>query len=249
MGKSASSNFCRSESTALFLLTMGKKDPNAPKRPATGFFRYCSTVRAQVTAETGLKGPKAAKVLATKWKALSEEQRQKFNDDFKTEKAEYDVKLAAYKKTQNYLDWQAQSATNEKKKFRKAPKDKNAPKRPLSSYLLYSNEVRPALIAEMGTKNIGALGKKIGQMWKTVSEEDKQKYKDQSTKLKEQYKVTMAEYQKSPEYAAYQEIKRAWLEKKKKANKKTKTAKKKARRASIASSSSSGTDSDSSSSS
>merc|ERR1712167_472932 len=204
-------NFCRSESTALFLLTMGKKDPNAPKRPATGFFRYCSTVRAQVTAETGLKGPKAAKVLATKW--------------------------------------QAQSATNEKQKFRKAPKDKNAPKRPLSSYLLYSNEVRPALIAEMGTKNIGALGKKIGQMWKTVSEEDKQKYKDQSTKLKEQSKVTMAEYQKSPEYAAYQEIKRAWLEKKKKANKKTKTAKKKARRASIASSSSSGTDSDSSSSS
>ena len=59
------------------------KDPNAPKRPLSGYMRFIGTIRAQVVQETGLKGIKVTPILSQKWKELTPEERETFNAEFK----------------------------------------------------------------------------------------------------------------------------------------------------------------------
>merc|ERR1712167_447309 len=58
------------------------------------------------------------------------------------------IKMEKYKKTQDYKDFQA---AKKAKKFAKKPKDKNAPKRPLSAYMLFSADNRKGVTAEVGS--------------------------------------------------------------------------------------------------
>ncbi len=58
------------------------------------------------------------------------------------------------------------------------------PKRPLSGYLLFSNERRPSL-----KESIIENTKQIGIEWKQLTPEQKQKYADESKKLSEKYQL------------------------------------------------------------
>jgi len=57
----------------------------------------------------------------------------------------------------------------------KAPKDKNAPKKPLSGYLIFSNERRPIIQSENKDKKITEIAKLIAIDWKQCTPEDKKK--------------------------------------------------------------------------
>eukprot|EP00613_Pedinella_sp_CCMP2098_P071977 CAMPEP_0171913252 /NCGR_PEP_ID=MMETSP0993-20121228/11615_1 /TAXON_ID=483369 /ORGANISM="non described non described, Strain CCMP2098" /LENGTH=754 /DNA_ID=CAMNT_0012547207 /DNA_START=29 /DNA_END=2293 /DNA_ORIENTATION=- len=74
-----------------------KKDPNAPKKPLTGYFIFMATAREGVKAEN----PEASvgelgKLMGAKWKALSDEEKAPFNEKSEAAKEEYKVALAAY---------------------------------------------------------------------------------------------------------------------------------------------------------
>mmetsp|Transcript_63221 Transcript_63221/g.150763 ORF Transcript_63221/g.150763 Transcript_63221/m.150763 type:complete len:133 (-) Transcript_63221:185-583(-) len=69
----------------------------------------------------------------------------------------------------------------------KDPTDENKVKRPLTSYFLFCAEQR-ALLAEQHPKELAPLsGKELGIMWKELTEEEQQRYKDQ-------YAVNKAKY-------------------------------------------------------
>merc|ERR1712058_52263 len=92
----------------------------------------------------------------------------------------------------------------EKRKIkRKMQKDPNRPKQPPSTWVMFANEVRAQLIPELGKSNMGAIGKKTGEMWRELSEEKKQKYITESQKQREIYKKKMAAYKASPEFAEH----------------------------------------------
>ena len=55
------------------------KDPNAPKRPLTGYFRFISKIRKSVEKETGLNGIHVTKHLSAKWNALNDTEKEKYN--------------------------------------------------------------------------------------------------------------------------------------------------------------------------
>lgn len=59
------------------------------------------------------------------------------------------------------------------KKGKKANKDPNKPKKALSSFMFFANAKRPELRKEDPTAKITEIGKKLGQIWKTLSAEDK----------------------------------------------------------------------------
>uniref|UniRef100_A0A6C0KDC5 HMG box domain-containing protein n=1 Tax=viral metagenome TaxID=1070528 RepID=A0A6C0KDC5_9ZZZZ len=63
----------------------------------------------------------------------------------------------------------------------KAKKDPNAPKRPLGSYMLFCKDKRE-------TDNVKD-AKKLGEMWKELSEGEKQVYKDKAKKLLDDFKL------------------------------------------------------------
>jgi hypothetical protein len=67
------------------------------------------------------------------------------------------------------------SKSGEKKKRRK--KDPNAPKRPLSSYMLFCQDHRAEVKTKLGKDyDITDMAKKLGKMWSKLSDDEKKKY-------------------------------------------------------------------------
>jgi len=188
----------------------------APKKPMTGYFVFMQSIRKQVTEETGLKGIKAAPVISTKWKALTESERSDFNLPARKNIDEWKAVMAEYKKTDEYKEEQAAKI---KKKFKRAPKDKNAPKKSLSAFFIYSGSVRKQVQLEVGGKNLGAVGKRLGAMWRELTDEDKIPFQEQAAEAKIEYKQKLEVYQQSEEYQQFQEEKTKFFIAKKKAMK------------------------------
>lgn len=188
------------------------KDPNCPKKPLTAYFRYVATIRAEVKIATGLNGIKLAPHLAARWKEVTPEEKAPFQAPIKAEMEEWKKKVKAYKKTREYYDFQESST---KKKYKKQPKDKNAPKRAMTSFFLYAGSVRAQVVEEIGRSDVSKVGKKIGEMWKLLSAEEKAGWIAKQKIKKEEYNVLLEEYQKTPEYAAHKaEVKKFALTKK-----------------------------------
>jgi len=205
------------------------KDKNAPKKPLTGYFRYTATIRAEVEAETGLKGVKVAPFFSKRWKALDLEKKAEFNAVFQVEMVDYRKKIEEYKTTKEYAEFQAEKATKSYKK--KAPKDKNAPKKALSAFFIFSKARRPEatenVVAKTGKKKIGDIGKLLGTWWGEVTSEEKAGYQEQAKKAKTKWEADMKAYKQTPEYEEFREKLAEYKEEKKKAQKKMKREAKK----------------------
>jgi len=93
----------------------------------------------------------------------------------------------------------------------KAPKDKNAPKRPQSGYFLF-------MASPMGRKKVIAdhpelVGKPASQVvklaaarWKELSEDERAPFIEQANKAKAEYKKEFEKYQKTSSYREHQEL-------------------------------------------
>ena len=82
----------------------------------------------------------------------------------------------------------------ENKEQAKPKKDPNAPKRPASSYIRFSNEVREDVKIKFHLTSIGDIAKKIGGMWAELEQSKKQVYQDAYNADKAQYDKDMAAY-------------------------------------------------------
>ncbi|KAJ1447138.1 hypothetical protein M885DRAFT_543858 [Pelagophyceae sp. CCMP2097] len=80
------------------------------------------------------------------------------------------------------------------KPVKKKKKDPNAPKGPKSSYILFSMAKRPEVLAEDSSLGMGDISKKIGAMWKELSEDKKNPYIDAAKKEKDAYAIVLKAY-------------------------------------------------------
>ena len=83
-------------------------------------------------------------------------------------------------------------------------KDPSAPKRASSAYLLWLNENRETIISEhfgedelVGREKVSKVGKKAGELWKAMNEDDKIPYIEKFKEQQAIYKAAMAEYKPS----------------------------------------------------
>ena len=89
-----------------------------------------------------------------------------------------------------------------KRGYRHHPKaDPNAPKRPYSAYVLFSNHVRALLAAE--NLDFPEISRQVGQRWQAMSAEEKDMWKQQAQPLWDQYKKEAAQYQGTKEHAEH----------------------------------------------
>mmetsp|Transcript_11268 Transcript_11268/g.14700 ORF Transcript_11268/g.14700 Transcript_11268/m.14700 type:complete len:736 (+) Transcript_11268:97-2304(+) len=72
--------------------------------------------------------------------------------------------------------------------------DPLAPKRPLSEYMLFNQEMNPKLRAEDPTLPITEVSKKVGKLWKTLDSDSKAKYAEMHEKAKQDYEAALANY-------------------------------------------------------
>ncbi|KAK7130755.1 hypothetical protein R3I94_016035 [Phoxinus phoxinus] len=76
-----------------------KKDPNAPRRPASGFFLFCSEQRPGIKAQSPNLGiGDVAKKLGEMWNNLSDSEKQPFLSKANKLKDKYQKDMADYKR-------------------------------------------------------------------------------------------------------------------------------------------------------
>merc|ERR1711898_89762 len=97
-------------------------------------------------------------------------------------------------------------AAKKAKKVGKKPKGQNAPKRPLSAYMLFSADNRDEVTEEVGSaSDVTVIAKKLGQRWANASEDDKAEYQAQAADLKVDYEEDLQSTRKAKKYEDYQE--------------------------------------------
>ncbi|KAK4238664.1 hypothetical protein C8A03DRAFT_14896 [Achaetomium macrosporum] len=90
-----------------------------------------------------------------------------------------------------------------KRKYRRHPKpDENAPERPPSAYVLFSNKMRE----ELKGRNLSftEIAKLVGENWQNLTAAEKEPFESQAQAMKDKYLADFAEYKKTPEYRKYQ---------------------------------------------
>ena len=76
----------------------------------------------------------------------------------------------------------------------KVKKDKNAPKKPKTSYMFFCQEKRAEVQKKHPGKSMGDTSKILGEMWSKLSEKEKAKYVKMNEQAKEEYEEEMKEY-------------------------------------------------------
>ena len=90
-----------------------------------------------------------------------------------------------------------------KRGYRHHPKsDSNAPERPYSAYVLFSNHTRE----QVKDQNLSfiQLSKIVGESWQQLSRDEKEEWKKKGAVPWERYKAELAEYQKTDAFRDYQ---------------------------------------------
>lgn len=84
-----------------------------------------------------------------------------------------------------------------KRKSVQKTKDPNMPKRPKNPYMLFCLEKRSEVQIELGTKKVGDVQKRLGEIWSSMKDEEKEPYVKKSEILSEEYKKAMENYESS----------------------------------------------------
>ncbi|KAJ6784303.1 hypothetical protein PWT90_04252 [Aphanocladium album] len=104
-----------------------------------------------------------------------------------------------------------------KRKYRRHPKlDENAPERPPSAYVLFSNIRRE----ELKSHNLcfTEIAKLVGEKWQNLDQAERESYDNQANTAKAKYRRSLAEYKKTPEFRRYAQYLQEFKEKQSKYN-------------------------------
>lgn len=164
--------------------TMAAARVLAEKRPLSAFLLWRAANYDKVQKEVKTKDVTVVgKKIAQYWKALKPADKAKFEADAKKQKEKYAAFLAtdAGKKA-----LAAQKEALKAKKMKKAKRAVKAVpksdklKRPNSAYFMFVAENRK----KAKGKDIAAVGKELGAMWKKLSDKEKKPYVDKAVKAK-----------------------------------------------------------------
>jgi len=227
----------QSKQTALKKAAKKPKDPNAPKKPASAYFLFSARIRNEVAAANpDKKQTEIAKVIGQRWKEMAAADKKQYDDEaarlkeaHKAAVAEYEqsdafkaysLSLSEWKQRQNAAKTAAADAADRsdgaanverpKVSLPRKPKDSNAPKKPLSSYLLFVNSVRDAVRAENPEMKMTEISKVIGSRWKALSEEEVARWKAMASKEKAVYSAALETYRGSEHELAFKEKMAEW---------------------------------------
>jgi len=80
----------------------------------------------------------------------------------------------------------------------KKRKDPNAPKRASNAYMIFCKERRSKLREERPDLPFGKIGAKLGEIWRTMSADEKRPYEERAANDRERYKDELGNYQPGP---------------------------------------------------
>lgn len=173
-----------------------------PKKPQASYFLFINEKRESIQKELGCTDlPKVAKRAGELWKSLSEEDKKPYETKHKALKEQFEKDMEEFTKNGGVVEKKAKKGTADKVK---KIKDEHAPKKPQSGYFIFVNEKREDIFKENEDKNFGKMAKRAGELWKAMSEAEKEPYEKKAQEAKADYASAMEEYKKSESFATVQ---------------------------------------------
>lgn len=169
-----------------------RKAPQAPKRFKSAFIFFSTAKHPEIRKRLGEKGTNekttnVAKLVSEEWKNLSATERDYWEEKARQDKARYEVE-----KTMYTGPWKVPA----KKRYQKDP---DAPKRPMSAFLSFSNSKRALIKAQHPEMNNTDVSRVLAKMWKEAPEEERKVHIEREAELRRAYKIAIADWRKQAE--------------------------------------------------
>lgn len=119
---------------------------------------------------------------------MTADEKIKYETMAKDDKARY------AKEMENYVPAVDDEDDTAPPKKKRAKKDPNAPKRGMSAYLYFANDMRPKLKATNPDLSFSELNKKIAEKYKELSTDERERFEQMARKDKERYAKEMDAY-------------------------------------------------------
>lgn len=183
------------------------RNPDKPRRPRSAYNFYASEHYQKVRAQIAKTNPdaKATTVISTiakMWKGLNAAKKKKY------------LKLAAdaRKVHEKAMDvFKANEKERKKKNRELAKRDKTRPKRPMSAYLYFGKDKRPAVKKKLGKdSSVTDVMGELAQQWAKLSTAQKSKYQQQADAAKEIYDAEIQKWKDRQQVALHAQWKNKW---------------------------------------
>ncbi|PZC76429.1 hypothetical protein B5X24_HaOG204668 [Helicoverpa armigera] len=163
-----------------------------PKRPLTPFFKFMTQMRPALLAKNpGISSKEAISWTSKHWQQLDLETKtqmakeyEKDLEDYKKIKAMYESSLTDKQKEDIKRLKEEMAVAKEKRKLRAEYKELGRPKKPMSSYFLFT-QTRKEVFKGKDLKQYQEL---VKQEWLKLSANEKAKYEKQAADLMTKYK-------------------------------------------------------------
>ena len=150
-----------------------QKDPNAPKKPRSGYIFFCEDHRDEVK-KTVSKNTDILTVLAQKWSKLTETQKEVYQKRAVADKARYEQEMSTYTPPPGM-----ETKTKREKK--------TGPKRPRSAYIFYVTENRAQMKSKFPNLSQTELTKRLADNWTNLNSSEKKLYEEKHTADRQRY--------------------------------------------------------------
>jgi hypothetical protein len=146
------------------------RDPNAPKRPLSGYFLFGKDQRAKDEGLAKMSVSEQGQVISERWKKLSDAERKVYKDKSKEERTTYDKEIEEYKKTSQYQEYMSKMAKFAEKAGKKK-KDRKA-----TAYGEFFKCCYKRVAEENPALSMGENTSLIAKQWKNLPADEKSKY-------------------------------------------------------------------------
>lgn len=122
-----------------------------------------------------------AKMVSQAWKNLPSDEREEWEEMARRDKARYELE-----KTMYTGPWKVPASKA------RSQKDPNAPKRPMSAFLSYSNSKRAQVKSSNPETGNAEVSRVLAKMWKEAPDEERRIHIEKEFELRQQYKSDIA---------------------------------------------------------
>jgi hypothetical protein len=187
-------------------------DPNAPKKPNSAYIRFSNSVRESIKQKYPHMSPNdVSREVAKQFRELPPDEKKYLDSVVKKDMDIYRQLLEDYNlramtsKTQSFLSPPDISSTNfyhhsksdnysPLKAKKKRVVDPNAPKKPCTAYIYFSNSVREDIKLQNPEFTFTDIAKEMGKRFKQLDPEGKKYWQDIAMREKERYDRELEAY-------------------------------------------------------
>ena len=152
-----------------------KKDPNAPKKARSAYIVFSTAVGKIVRQENpAMSQPDVMREVSRRWN--QEIDKSKYEEEAAADKERYKEEMESYSPPPAQSGYDGTQTKGKGKKF----KDPNAPKKPLTAYIIFSIDEGKKVREANPSMSTPEVMKQIGQNWAELGTEDKRRYEEKA---------------------------------------------------------------------